>query len=205
MLVAATVGGVTLGVPGRAVAATDLERMDDLIASMTLRENAGQKTFVSDTLRPFHPPNSQMGIQDEAELAAEVRRGRVGSLFNGYGKAGARRGQDIAVEQGRLRIPLLFAGDVIHGLKTIFPAPLGEASSLIWNWQRDRRVRALRRHGRRASSELCADGLSSAQRECLGLAEPAGSGAQSGSCDGIGKAPRVSRLVASPIKRHEPV
>ena len=114
---------------GRAIAATDVERVDDLIARMTVEEKAGQMTCLADSFRPFNPPNPQVGILDEKRLSAEIRRGRVGCLFNGIGVEGARRAQDIAVKESRLGIPLLFAGDVIHGLKTIFPAPLAEASS----------------------------------------------------------------------------
>jgi beta-glucosidase len=129
ILRAAAAGAVTIGLPGRAMAATDVQRVDDLIARMTLEEKAGQMTCLADSFRPFNPPNPKVGIQDEARLAAEVKRGRVGCLFNGYGVAGAKRAQDIAVKESRLGIPLLFAGDVIHGLKTVFPVPLGETSS----------------------------------------------------------------------------
>ncbi len=124
-----TLGGVlALGLPRRALAQTDVERVDALIARMTLEEKAGQMTCLADSFRPFNPPNPQVGIQDEKRLSGEIRKGRVGCLFNGIGVAGGRRAQEIAVKDSRLGIPLLFAGDVIHGLKTVFPVPLGEAS-----------------------------------------------------------------------------
>lgn len=124
-----TLGGAfALGVSPRALAQSDVQRVDALIAKMTIEEKAGQMTCLADSFRPFNPPNPQVGIQDEKRLSDEVRRGRVGCLFNGIGVAGARRAQDIAVKDSRLGIPLLFAGDVIHGLKTIFPVPLGESS-----------------------------------------------------------------------------
>jgi beta-glucosidase len=129
IILTATAGAMTLGFRSKAMAATDVERVNDLIARMTVEEKAGQMTCLADSFRPFNPPNPQAGIRDEGRLAAEVKRGRVGCLFNGYGVAGARRAQDIAVKESRLGIPLLFAGDVIHGLKTVFPVPLGEASS----------------------------------------------------------------------------
>jgi beta-glucosidase len=50
-------------------------------------------------------------------------------VFNGLGAAGARELQRIAVEESRLRIPLIFGADIIHGYKTVFPIPLGEAAS----------------------------------------------------------------------------
>ncbi|MBZ9649195.1 glycoside hydrolase family 3 C-terminal domain-containing protein [Sphingobium sp. 3R8] len=125
-----TLGGVlAIGLPRSALAQGDVERVDALIAKMTLEEKAGQMTCLADSFRPFNPPNPQVGIQDEKRLAQEIRRGRVGCLFNGIGVAGGRRAQEIAVKDSRLGIPLLFAGDVIHGLKTIFPVPLAEASS----------------------------------------------------------------------------
>jgi beta-glucosidase len=111
-----------------ALAADEVKRVDDLIARMTIEEKAGQMTCLADSFRPFNPPNPAAGIQDEKLLADEIRKGRVGCLFNGIGVAGARRAQEIAVGS-RLGIPLLFAGDVIHGLKTIFPVPLAEASA----------------------------------------------------------------------------
>ncbi|MFY9351776.1 MAG: glycoside hydrolase family 3 N-terminal domain-containing protein [Sphingobium sp.] len=129
LLLGALSGALTLVRPARALAADEVARVDALIAKMTLEEKAGQMTCLADSFRPFNPPNPQVGIQDEKRLAEEIRRGRVGCLFNGIGVAGARRAQEIAVEKSRLGIPLLFAGDVIHGLKTIFPVPLAEAAS----------------------------------------------------------------------------
>ncbi|WP_176597649.1 MULTISPECIES: glycoside hydrolase family 3 N-terminal domain-containing protein [Sphingobium] len=129
VLTAALAGFLTLPLPRRAFAASEVERVDDLIARMTIEEKAGQMTCLADSFRPYNPPNPQVGIQNEKDLADEIRKGRVGCLFNGIGVAGARRAQDIALKQSSLGIPLLFAGDVIHGLKTIFPVTLGESAS----------------------------------------------------------------------------
>jgi beta-glucosidase len=125
----ALAGLLPLVLPRRAFAADEVARVDALIARMTIEEKAGQMTCLADSFRPFNPPNPAAGIQDEKRLAAEIAKGRVGCLFNGIGVAGARRAQDIAVRQSRLGIPLLLAGDVIHGLKTIFPVPLAEAAT----------------------------------------------------------------------------
>ena len=129
LLLGAFSGALTLGVPTRLLAQTDVARVDSLIASMTLEEKAGQMTCLTDSFRPFNPPNPEVGIQGEKRLAQEVVKGRVGCLFNGIGVAGGRRAQELAVKESRLGIPLLLAGDVIHGLKTIFPVPLAEAAS----------------------------------------------------------------------------
>ena len=61
----------------------------------------------------------------------DIKAGRVGAIFNAYGAEFNRGLQQMAVEETRLGIPLLFGYDVIHGHKTIFPIPLGEAAS--WN------------------------------------------------------------------------
>ncbi|MGE4324225.1 MAG: beta-glucosidase BglX [Sphingobium sp.] len=131
LLIGAAAGTLAFGFPRAvaAMAAGDVARVDDLIGRMTLEEKAGQMTCLADSFRPFNPPNPQVGIRDEKRLAEEIRKGRVGCLFNGIGVAGARRAQEIAVRESRLGIPLLLAGDVVHGLKTIFPVPLAEAAS----------------------------------------------------------------------------
>ena len=105
-------------------------RIDDLIARMTIEEKAGQLSLFNDPFR-FRPqqvnPVDKDG--DPARIAVLIRAGKVGSLFNGVGAEGARVIQDIALKESRLGIPLLFAADVIHGLYTVFPVPLGEAAS----------------------------------------------------------------------------
>ena len=69
------------------------------------------------------------GTGDPARVTALIREGKVGSLFNGIGAEAGRRIQQVAMEESRLKIPLLFAADVIHGLSTIFPVPLAEAAA----------------------------------------------------------------------------
>ena len=59
----------------------------------------------------------------------DIRSGACGNLFNSHTTAFVRDLQRVAVEETRLKIPLLFGFDVIHGYKTIFPIPLGEAAS----------------------------------------------------------------------------
>jgi beta-glucosidase len=104
-------------------------RIDDLLARMTIAEKAGQLSCFNDEIRPvgavFNPVVNRQSA--DAQLAA-IRAGRIGMLFNGYGVAGARRAQAAALES-RLAIPLVFAADVIHGCRTIFPIPLAEAAA----------------------------------------------------------------------------
>ena len=117
---------------------------DSLIALMTLEEKVGQMTlFTSDwavtgpTLRP--------GYRDD------VLTGKVGAIFNAHTSAYNHELQRIAVEETRLGIPLLFGYDVIHGYRTIFPIPLGEAAS--WD------LAAMERSARIAAVEASAAGL----------------------------------------------
>jgi beta-glucosidase len=97
-------------------------RVDALLAQMTLEEKAGQLTQWSTQQTPTGPRVGQGGEDD-------VRGGRVGSILGTHGVANTRRLQTVAVEESRLKVPLLFAYDVIHGFRTVFPVPLAEAAS----------------------------------------------------------------------------
>ncbi len=90
------------------------QRVDELLARMTLDEKVGQLVQFT-------------GFDND--LAAAVREGRIGSLLNVTGAENTNRVQRIAVEESRLGIPLLFGLDVIHGYRTVFPVPLATASS----------------------------------------------------------------------------
>lgn len=105
--------------------------IEALIAKMTIEEKAGQLSIFSDMTRLTPPTqiNPDAGPPVNTSLARRVREGRLVGVFNGLGAAGARGIQKIAVEQSRLKIPLIFGADVLHGLFTIFPIPLAEAAS----------------------------------------------------------------------------
>ncbi|WP_267433256.1 glycoside hydrolase family 3 N-terminal domain-containing protein [Sphingomonas sp. GM_Shp_1] len=120
----ATIAGLSLG--GRALAQSD--RIETLIGRMTLAEKAGQLSCFSDQIRPIGLPfNPGLPARnDAAAQMARIRKGEIGMLFNGVGYAGAKAAQD-AMMQTRLKIPLIFAGDVIHGLRTAYPLPIAEA------------------------------------------------------------------------------
>lgn len=105
-------------------------RIEDLIGRMTVEEKIGQLGVFADMVRPFAPDvNPDANTWTPDEVRDQVRRGRVGALFNGVGAAEGRETQRIAVEDTRLGIPLIFGADVIHGMRTVFPIPLGEAAS----------------------------------------------------------------------------
>jgi len=106
------------------------QRIEDLIAAMTVEEKAGQLNLLADPFRWMPTAvNPLDGTGDPARVTALIREGKVGSLFNGIGAEAGRRIQQVAMEESRLKIPLLFAADVIHGLSTIFPVPLAEAAA----------------------------------------------------------------------------
>lgn len=92
------------------------QRAEALLRAMTLEEKAGQvsQQFMFGTFEEFAP---------------SVRDGKVGSLLFVTDPAIINRLQKVAVEETRLKIPLIFGYDVIHGFRTIFPVPLGNAAS----------------------------------------------------------------------------
>ncbi len=101
-------------------------KIESLINEMTLEEKVGQLNQYSG-FWDFTGPQPASG---EAQMRARhVAEGRVGSMLNVVGVEQVRAMQEIAVEETRLGIPLLFAFDVIHGHRTIFPIPLAEAAS----------------------------------------------------------------------------
>jgi beta-glucosidase len=92
-------------------------KIDSLLARMTLEEKLGQLNQLS------------VDGQPSAEQTELVRKGLVGSLFNLTGAVATHDAQRVAVTESRLHIPLIFGQDVIHGYRTIFPIPLGEAAA----------------------------------------------------------------------------
>lgn len=96
--------------------------VDALMAKMTLEEKLGQLN---------QPPGvgNHTGPEAMAGNEDQIRRGEIGSFFGTHGVELTCRLQKIAVEETRLGIPLIFAYDVIHGHRTLFPVPLGEAAS----------------------------------------------------------------------------
>ncbi|SDW63979.1 beta-glucosidase [Hydrobacter penzbergensis] len=115
-----------------------------LMSKMTLDEKIGQLNLPSVGFDVTGPILSQ-GVEGKLE------KGLVGGVFNTYTPAAMRKLQDIAVKKTRLKIPLLFGYDVIHGHKTIFPIPLGLAAS--WD------LPLIEKTARAAADEASADGL----------------------------------------------
>jgi len=101
--------------------------VDSLLKLMTLEEKIGQLNLLTSDL-------DQTGASLRPQYRKDIEAGLVGAVFNAYGVGYVRKLQDIAVKQTRLKIPLLFGYDVIHGHKTIFPMPLAMAAS--WDMAR---------------------------------------------------------------------
>ena len=120
----AAIAGLSLG---STAAFAQNDRIESLIAKMTPAEKAGQLSCFSDQIRPIGVPfNPGLATGGAAEQIARIKTGQIGMLFNGVGYAGAKAAQDAAMAT-RLKIPLIFAGDVIHGLRTAYPLPIAEA------------------------------------------------------------------------------
>lgn len=118
----------------------DLEienKVEALLGKMTLEEKLGQM--------------NQLSPWDFDELAGKVRKGEVGSILNYTDSALVNKIQRVAVEESRLGIPLLVSRDVIHGYKTIFPIPLGQAATF--------NPQIVERGARVAAVEASADGI----------------------------------------------
>ncbi|MFL6758790.1 glycoside hydrolase family 3 N-terminal domain-containing protein [Sphingomonas sp.] len=105
--------------------------IDQLIARMTLEEKAGQLSLMASAwggsaALSLNPASGGANFQQQVE---EARRGQLTGVFNGNGATAARILQAAAVRESRMKIPLIFAADVIHGHRTIFPVPLAEVAS----------------------------------------------------------------------------
>ncbi|WP_320482068.1 glycoside hydrolase family 3 N-terminal domain-containing protein [Sphingomonas sp. CFBP9019] len=127
--------------------------VEAVLARMTVVEKAGQLTLMAAAWAGGAATalNPAGGSSSFDEQLAQVRAGRLGGVFNGNGAVMAQRMQTAAMRQSRLKIPLLFAADVIHGLRTVFPVPLAEAASFD--------PELARRTARAAGAEAAASGI----------------------------------------------
>lgn len=120
------------------------QRVDSVLKLMTLEEKVGQ-------MNQYNGPWAATGpLTNDDNLLGQIKEGKVGSMLNTTGAARTRDLQQLAM-QSRLKIPLLFGQDVIHGYRTIFPIPLAEAAS--WDLQ------AIERSARIAAIEASAAGV----------------------------------------------
>jgi beta-glucosidase len=128
---------------------TDVEgRVNALLERMTFEEKIGQLNLVSSSFDLTGPPPQD---RDDQLRLRRIKSGMVGALLNVTGAEATRQAQQLALENNRLGIPLLFGFDVVHGYRTMFPIPLAEAAS--WD------LEAIERSARTAAQEAAAAGL----------------------------------------------
>jgi beta-glucosidase len=118
--------------------------IDDLMQQMTIEEKIGQ-------LNLLDFGDIVTGEERSSNIAEKIKKGQAGALFNVRGSEKIRNVQRIAIEESRLKIPLLFGLDVIHGYETGFPIPL--ALSSTWD------LAAIEKSARIAAREASADGI----------------------------------------------
>ena len=105
----------TVGITAQNSSASIEIKIDALLKKMTLEEKIGQM--------------NQLSAEDMQSNYQLIKKGMAGSVLSIVNPEIVNKAQKIAVEQSRLRIPLIIGRDVIHGFKTIFPIPLGQAAS----------------------------------------------------------------------------
>lgn len=118
--------------------------INELMSKMTIEEKIGQLNLVSVGFDVTGPIVSQ-------NVEEKVKKGNVGGVFNTFTPIAVRKLQEMAVNSTRLKIPLLFGYDVIHGHRTIFPVPFGLSAS--WD------LAAIEKSARIAGDEASADGI----------------------------------------------
>lgn len=118
--------------------------ISELMAQMTLDEKIGQLNLPS-------AGDFTTGQTSSSDIGRKIREGKVGGLFNIRSVDKIRSVQKVAVEESRLKIPLIFGMDVIHGYKSVFPIPLG----LSCSWDMD----LIEQSARIAAIEASADGI----------------------------------------------
>ncbi|MFD0835302.1 beta-glucosidase BglX [Mariniflexile aquimaris] len=120
------------------------KQVDSLLNLMTIEEKIGQLNLPS-------AGDITTGQAKSSNIAKKIEEGKVGGLFNIKSVAKIKEVQKIAIEKSRLKIPLLFGMDVIHGYETTFPIPLGLSSS--WDME------LIKKTAQMAAQEATADGI----------------------------------------------
>jgi beta-glucosidase len=122
-------------------------KVDSVLSLMTLEEKVGQMVQYSGTWDLTGPATGDQNQYRKEQL----EKGLVGSMLNVLSVDATREAQKLVMENSRIKIPLMFGYDVIHGYKTIFPVPLGETAS--WD------LEAMEETARISALEAAADGV----------------------------------------------
>ena len=138
------VAALFFGARAQAQKKTIAQRVDSVLRLMTLDEKIGQMNQYNGDWEATGP------ITKDGDKQDQIRRGRLGSMLNVTGVEHTRQLQEMAM-QSRLKIPLLFGQDIIHGYRTTFPIPLAEAAS--WD------LEAIQNSARVAGREAAAAGV----------------------------------------------
>lgn len=157
--------------------------LSNLMSRMTVDEKIGQLNLLSVGFDVTGPILSQ-GVD------LKIEQGLVGGVFNTYTPEAVRKLQDLAVQKSRLKIPLLFGYDVIHGHKTIFPIPLG--LSATWD------LGLIEKSARIAAIEASADGLNWTFSPMVDIARDPRWGRMA---EGSGEDPYLGALIAKAMVR----
>ena len=121
--------------------------VDALMNKMTLDEKIGQLNLPG----AGDITTGGQASEDNSMIAKKIREGKVGGLFNIKGVEKIKHVQEVAASESRLKIPMIFGMDVIHGYQTVFPIPL--ALSCSWDMQK------IEQSARIAATEASADGI----------------------------------------------
>ena len=154
------------------------QRVDSLLKLMTLEEKIGQLNLPS-------AGEFTTGQAENSDIAKKIEKGMVGGLFNIKTVGRIKEVQKIAVEKSRLKIPLIFGMDVIHGYESVYPIPLG--LSCTWDME------VIEQAARLAAQEASADGINWTFSPMLDLARDPRWGRIS---EGNGEDPYLSAQIA---------
>lgn len=159
------------------------QRVDSVLALMTIEEKIGQLNLP--TAGDF-----VTGSAGSSDIAKKIEQGLVGGLFNIKSVTRIKEVQRIAVEKSRLKIPLLFGMDVIHGYESVFPIPLALSSS--WD------LSLIEKSARIAAQEATADGINWTFSPMVDLARDPRWGRVS---EGSGEDPYLGSMIAQAMVR----
>lgn len=158
-------------------------QVDSVLALMTLEEKIGQLNLPG-------AGDFVTGQAQNTDIAKKIEQGMVGGLFNIKSVAKIKEVQRIAVEKSRLKIPLIFGMDVIHGYESVFPIPLG--LSCTWD------MALIERSARIAAQEASADGINWTFSPMVDISRDARWGRVS---EGSGEDPYLGSMIAQAMVR----